>query len=140
MLNNFKLKTNEDIIDGLNVSVVEVSGHVDTSTFPELQDHLQKLVDDGKVRIIVELGQLEYISSAGMGVLMGLLQETRNQGGDLKLANMSEKIRHLFDILGFSRLVRIYPDVHSAKQAFFQDEDTLPGEEDQSTMNDDETF
>jgi anti-anti-sigma regulatory factor len=49
---------------------------------------------------------------------MGMLQEVREHDGDLKVANMSVKIRNLFDMLGFSRLVRIYEDVDKAVEAF----------------------
>ena len=70
---------------------------------------------------MIDLQELNYISSAGLGVLMGMLQEVREHEGDLKVANMSVKIRNLFDMLGFSRLVRIYENVDKAVEAFEQE-------------------
>lgn len=103
------------------VQVVTVEGYLDSSTFDKLQDALQSLIDEKQFYIVVEFGQLNYISSAGLGVLMGMLKEVRQNGGDLKLANMSPKVRNLFDMLGFSRLIRIYADQEEAKLAFVKD-------------------
>ncbi|MFH1742747.1 MAG: STAS domain-containing protein, partial [bacterium] len=89
--------------------------------FPQLQDHLSGLIAQHNYRFVVDLKELSYISSAGLGVLMGMLQEVREHDGDLKVANMSDKIRNLFDMLGFSRLVRIYEGVDKAVEAFAQE-------------------
>jgi anti-sigma B factor antagonist len=121
MWKKFDISTAEESVNELPIQVVRVKGYLDSSTFPQMQDHLQNLIKDGHVRIVVEFSDLNYISSAGLGVLMGMLQEVRNQQGDLKLADMSSKIKNLFDMLGFSRLIRIYPNVESAKQAFVED-------------------
>ncbi len=124
MWKKFDLETTSDSIDGLSLQIVKVQGYLDTSTFPKLQDHLQELIEKGEYRIIVEFGELSYISSAGLGVLMGMLQEVRQYNGDLKLSNMAPKIRNLFDMLGFSRLVRIYDDVDTAKKAFVEEKES----------------
>ena len=131
MWKKFDLASTEETIGGLSIHIVRVQGYLDSSTFTQLQDHLEKIIGEGQSRIIVEFGDLNYISSAGLGVLLGMLQEVREKNGDLKLANMSPKIRNLFDMLGFSRLIRIYEDQESAKEAFLQDyaKSTQPGEE-----------
>ncbi len=134
MWKKFDLTTTEEQNNDVPVQVVNVKGYLDSSTFQELQDHLHTLIDDGHNRVIVEFGELNYISSAGLGVLMGMLQEARENDGDLKLANMSTKVRNLFDMLGFSRLIRIYEDVESAKQAFV--DDNAGGEAETTPMED----
>lgn len=121
MWKKFDLATTTETVDGVTLQLVSVKGYLDSSTFQDLQDHLHDLIDEGDCRVIVEFGELNYISSAGLGVLMGMLQEAREKSGDLKLANMSNKVRNLFDMLGFSRLIRIYDDVESAKQAFVEE-------------------
>lgn len=120
-MKKFDYKTTEEAVNGLAIQVIKVEGYLDSSTFDQLQEHLQSLIDANKFLLIVEFGQLNYISSAGLGVLMGMLKEVRRNGGDLKLANMSSKVRNLFDMLGFSRLIRIYPDCDQAIQAFVKD-------------------
>ncbi|MBD3266035.1 anti-sigma factor antagonist [bacterium] len=131
MWKKFDISTTTNSIDNLTIQIVHVKGYLDSSTFPQLQTHLQNLIQQGHFRLIVEFGDLNYISSAGLGVLMGMLQEVRNQDGDLKLANMSSKIQHLFDMLGFSRLIRIYDTVENASQAFVADTKTEEKTEEQ---------
>lgn len=122
-MKKFDYNTTEEKVDEMAVQIVKVEGYLDSSTFDQLQDHMQSLIDANKFNIVVEFGQLNYISSAGLGVLMSMLKEVRRNHGDLKLANMSTKVRNLFDMLGFSRLIRIYPDCEEAKLAFVKESD-----------------
>ena len=115
------ISSSEDQFDGLAITTVNVEGFLDSSTFPELQEFLEELIQKQTYRIVVNLEKLDYISSAGIGVLMGMLQEVRGNEGDLKLINMSSKIRNLFDMLGFSQIIRIYDDSKAAKEAFKDD-------------------
>ena len=124
MWKKFNIDSARETFDDMSIHIVRVHGYLDSSTFPELQEHLESLIAGGVHRIIIEFGDLDYISSAGLGVLMGMLQEVRQYNGDLKLANMSSKIRNLFDMLGFSRLVRIYEDVNTAARAFQEERET----------------
>lgn len=115
------ISSSQDQVDGVSITTVNVEGFLDSSTFPELQEFLEELIQKQTYRIIVNLEKLDYISSAGIGVLMGMLQEVRGNDGDLKLINMSSKIRNLFDMLGFSQIIRIYDDSQAAKEAFKED-------------------
>ena len=108
----------EDQANDINITTVNVEGFLDSSTFPELQEYLEELIRNQTFRIIVNLEKLDYISSAGIGVLMGMLQEVRGNNGDLKLIGMPPKIRNLFDLLGFSQIIRIYDHSTAAKEAF----------------------
>lgn len=122
MWKKFEVTTREETVDAIVIQEISVCGSLDSSTFQELQELLQEKLDEGKCNIIVEFSELDYISSAGLGVLMGMLQEARECDGDLKLTNMAPKVRNLFDMLGFSRLIRIYDDIESARAAFSQDQ------------------
>lgn len=121
MWKKFDLSTQSREVGGKSVQIVRVEGYLDSSTFPRLQEHLSDLIGQKNYRFVIDLEELNYISSAGLGVLMGMLQEVREHNGDLKVAKMSVKIRNLFDMLGFSRLVRIYEDVDEAVEAFTQE-------------------
>jgi len=118
MWKKFDISTESREIGGKPIQVVHVEGYLDSSTFPQLQERLSDLIGQKHYRFIVDLQQLNYISSAGLGVLMGMLQEVREHNGDLKIANMSDKIRNLFDMLGFFRLVRIHGTIEEALEAF----------------------
>ncbi|HDQ46238.1 MAG TPA: anti-sigma factor antagonist [bacterium] len=100
------------------VSVVSLKGYLDAHTASDFEDVLQKLVDEDRVRIVVNLRDLHYISSAGLGVFMGFIENVRQREGDIKLAEMSEKVYRVFDLLGFPVLYEIFDSEAEAIQKY----------------------
>jgi anti-sigma B factor antagonist len=101
------------------LAVIELGGQLDAHTAWEFERFLERVVrNENKKRIILDFHELEYISSAGLGVLMGLIEEVRAFGGDIKLAALPEKIFHVLDLLGFPMVFQIFPNVEQAKTSF----------------------
>jgi len=90
------------------VSVVYLKGYLDAHTAPDFEKVLQELVDEDRVHIVVNLADLAYISSAGLGVFMGFIESVREKGGDIKLAEPTEKVYRVFDLLGFPGLYEVF--------------------------------
>jgi anti-sigma B factor antagonist len=101
-----------------NFAVVRLDGAVDAHTAPQFEEAVQKIIDDGTNNIVVDCEKLTYISSAGLGVVMGFIEEVRDAGGDIKICGLSEKVKQPFEILGFESLFHFCPDVASAKDKF----------------------
>lgn len=103
--------------DGITVIVPE--GQLDAHTAPDFERFLEQRVrDEHKVNVVLDFHALDYISSAGLGVLMGLIEEVRAENGDIKLAALPEKIYHVLDLLGFPMVFQIYLTVREAIAAF----------------------
>ncbi|MDZ7261945.1 MAG: STAS domain-containing protein [candidate division KSB1 bacterium] len=100
------------------ISTICVRGYLDAHTAPELETAFQKLVDEGRYRIVVNFEGLNYISSAGLGVFMGFIENIRDHQGDIKLTNMNPKIYRVFDLLGFPTLYEIFKDEKEAYDRF----------------------
>jgi len=98
--------------------VLFLKGFLDAHTAPALESALQKCIDERKFKIIVNFQELTYISSAGLGVFMGFIEEVRENSGDIKLTNMSAKIFRVFDLLGFPALYQILETSDEAKENF----------------------
>lgn len=92
------------------ISVVYLKGYLDAHTAPEFEGALQTLVDEERIRIIVNLRELSYISSAGLGVFMGFIEDLRSKEGDIKIAEPTDKVFRVFDLLGFPVLYEIFQD------------------------------
>lgn len=101
-----------------NFAVIRLDGAVDAHTAPQFEDAVQKVIDDQQNYIVVDCTKLTYISSAGLGVFMGFVEEVRDAGGDIKICGLSEKVKQPFEILGFESLFHFCPDVESAKEKF----------------------
>ncbi len=97
-------------VDKDDISVLYISGFLDAHTAPELEEAIQKLIDGQRYKLLINFKDLSYISSAGLGVFMGFIEQIRDQGGDIKMSNMTPKIYRVFDLLGFPTLYDIVED------------------------------
>ena len=83
------------------VDLVTVDGRVDSSTAPQLEKALQKIIDNGRYRIVVDLSEADFMSSAGLRALLSALKQVRRfNRGDLRLAGMSSKVKRAFELAG----------------------------------------
>ena len=112
---NIEIK-NTDI--NQSVSIVILSGFLDAHTFSKFEDQLRTLMKDNKFQVVVQMKNLDYISSAGLGVFMSVIGEIRQKGGDIKLSNLNSKVYKVFDLLGFTKLFQIFPSEEEAIKAF----------------------
>jgi anti-sigma B factor antagonist len=108
------------IRENSRVHVVDLKGYLDAHTSPELETTFQKLLSEGKYKIVVNCKDLNYISSAGLGVFMAFIEDVRKHDGDIKLSNMSQKVYNIFDLLGFPLLYDITKDENDAIKKFLQ--------------------
>jgi anti-sigma B factor antagonist len=108
----------EEAAANRGVSVLRVSGYVDTTTSPDLERRLQALLREKRFHIVVDLTGVEYISSAGWGIFISEIREIREQGGDLKLAGMIPDVREVFDLLEFENILKAYADTDLAVGSF----------------------
>ena len=98
MLNIYK-ETN-----GSNMTIA-LSGRLDTTTAPELESELKGSLD-GVTALIMDFRELEYISSAGLRVLL-TSQKTMNKQGSMVIKNASDEVKEIFDVTGFSEILTI---------------------------------
>jgi anti-sigma B factor antagonist len=93
-------------------------GFINAHTVRLFEAEIQKALDQGRYRIVVSGAGLKYIASAGLGAIMGVIEEVRTNGGDIRLAELNETVRNIFDILGFNHLYRIFPSEVEAVLSF----------------------
>ena len=88
-----------------DVLTVSLTGRLDTTTSPQLDEELKKSLD-GIRELTMDLEGLEYISSAGLRILLST-QKTMNQRGTMKLINVSSMVMDVFEVTGFSDILTI---------------------------------
>jgi len=102
-------------VDG--VAVLRPEGFINAHTVRMFEDALEKLVGEGRYTILLDCKGLNYISSAGLGAIMGLIETVRENGGDILLCNLHENVYAIFDTLGFTQLYKVFPTEVEALQA-----------------------
>lgn len=95
-------------------TVVEVTGEIDVYTAPALREELSRLVDGEHTNLVVDLTQVSFMDSTGLGVLVGALKKVRTLGGDLQLVITQEKILKVFRITALTQVFTIHPSLEDA--------------------------
>ena len=109
---------NTSITEKGDVNVINLKGYLDAHTAPALENNFMQLIGNNKFKIVVNFKDLAYISSAGLGVFMAYIENIRENKGDIKLTNMSDKVFNIFDLLGFPLLYEIYKNEEEAINKF----------------------
>lgn len=100
------------------VQLFEVIGRVDSTNASELGSAMDKAVDDGKSNLVLDLGGVEYMSSAGLREMVRILKRVKRVGGDLRIANPSERVREVLELAGLDSVFEIYPTQVEAVGSF----------------------
>lgn len=100
------------------ISVVSVKGFIDTTTSSELEESIKRLLQKNRFDIIVDLGGVDYISSAGWGIFISEIKKIRENGGDLKLAAMMSDVYEVFELLEFQTILESYDTLNEAVLSF----------------------
>jgi anti-sigma B factor antagonist len=110
-----KLKTKD--IKG--VTVIELNGNVmggpDASA---LNDYLHKLIAEEKKNVVIDLKEVSFINSSGLGMLIGGLTTMRRSGGELKLAHASKKVENLLEMTKLLNVFNLHKSVNDAVASF----------------------
>jgi len=101
-----------------DVVILSLQGLVDSGTSQTMEEKLEDLISSGVVKIVVDLGRVDYISSAGWGIFVGEIKGVRKRNGDIKLAGMRPDVREVFDLLEFDTLLTPYVSRVDALAAF----------------------
>ena len=100
------------------VTLLYPKGFINAHTVRLFEGEIQKALAQGQFKIVVNCAGLAYIASAGLGAIMGAIEEIRGNGGDLRLANLNETVRNIFEILGFHHLYHVYSSEVEAITSF----------------------
>ncbi len=90
-----------------DVTVVDVEGQLIVGNRQELKQRVIEQLEHGDRKFVVDFSRTGYIDSSGLGVLVSLSKKIREQGGDLRLANLNEDLRTLFELTKLDTLFKI---------------------------------
>ena len=103
----------ERVVNG--VSVLDVSGKIVLGEGDgQIRDRIKDLLADGQRRILLNLGEVNYVDSAGLGALISSYTTTKRQGGQLKLVNLTRRIQ---DLLAITKLITVFETYDNEAEA-----------------------
>jgi anti-anti-sigma factor len=106
----------KSLLEGLRCFTPQ--GRLDALTVPKFEEGLQEHLDQGAAYLVVDFGDITYISSSGLRALLTARRLAKGQGGDVKLARLSPRVYEIFEMVGFTQVFGIYDTVEAAQTAF----------------------
>jgi len=102
------------------ITLLAVKGFIDTTTAPEFEKKFLSVLGEQKYKLVVDLRDVNYISSAGWGIFISEIKRIRNQKGDLILVGMNPEVAEVFELLEFNTILKSFPNVESAVKKGFE--------------------
>jgi anti-sigma B factor antagonist len=111
------LKISKETLDG-DIIFIVLSGPISVHTYEKLEAALDEVLKSGHYNIIIDMIGVRYVSSAGAGVLMNALSQTRDNQGKLVLINLNENVQEIFELLSLSNVLPIAENCAAALALF----------------------
>jgi anti-sigma B factor antagonist len=100
------------------VKIIEVMGRMDGDSSPIVGQALDSIIDEGYDKLVLDLGSVDYISSPGLREVVRVYKRVQQSGGDLRLANPSERVMTVFELAGLDTMLHIYDSDIAAINSF----------------------
>lgn len=91
-----------------NVTLIEVNGRIDSMNANQLGEALSNEIDNGHIQLVLDLANVEYMSSAGLREIVSALKKVRGSG-DVRIAQPSHRVREVLEMAGLDTIFQIYP-------------------------------
>ncbi len=101
-----------------DVITVILKGRIDASVAPDIEQKLLSLISGGSCKLVTDLSEVRFISSAGLRTLVAALKEAKRKRGDLRLAGMQKQVQEVVDLTGLCTIFKIYASAEDATRSF----------------------
>ncbi|NQS88666.1 STAS domain-containing protein [Patescibacteria group bacterium] len=100
------------------VNIFSLNGRFDAHSATEVEDKLNLAISQGARKLLINLDGIEYISSAGLRVLLAVAKKLKKEEGDIKLCSLRPYVKEVFDIAGFTQIFKIYNTYQEGVNSF----------------------
>ena len=100
-----------------NILIFRLSGRLDAMTAPVVEEHLKKAIEDKPEKLAFDFEKVEYLSSAGLRVLLSASKKMSALGGKFIAFSLAPSVKHIVQMAGFDKVVTLADTEHEAKEA-----------------------
>ncbi len=101
-----------------DVTVVVLGGTIDAVNAFSVSETFNKQIEEGRKQLVVDLGRVIYLSSAGIASLLSGLKDAREGGGDLRVANAQKNVHRVLELAGITEIAKFFSSVESAVKSY----------------------
>ncbi len=106
------------ITESGDIRILSFQGNLDTNTSPDAENEINGLIEAGAQKLLVNFENLDYISSAGLRILLATAKKLKASQGDLKICCLNETVQEVFDISGFATILSVSKTEEDALNAY----------------------
>ncbi|RFU43322.1 anti-sigma factor antagonist [Actinomadura logoneensis] len=103
--------------DVQDLTVVKISGEIDVFTSPRLREMLLDIIDNGGTYLVVDLGEVTFLDSTGLGVLVGIYHRLRARDGSMSFMGVNERVRRVFHVTQLTKIFVLHDSLEEALAA-----------------------
>jgi anti-sigma B factor antagonist len=100
------------------VTLLSVQGNVDSSTFRELVEKAEQVIKQGYPKLVLDLHEVNYVSSAGLMALQTIAGAANDNGGKMVVSGLNKQVQHVMELAGFDKILSIFSDAAAAQASF----------------------
>lgn len=100
------------------VQVIQINGNLDTSTSPKAETQINEMINNGELKMIIDLSDTGFVSSAGLRVFLSTAKQITAKGGAVKFCGANEVVQEILDISGFSGILDVKASQDEALATF----------------------
>lgn len=97
-----------------SVAVIRLDGRLNMVAAPRMKGAVERVVDDGSPRVVVDLSGVSFMDSSGLGALIGALKKARQAHGDLRIVGVNEQVATVLALTNLDRVLRPFESVEAA--------------------------
>ncbi len=101
-----------------NVQILELNGRFDAHVVPPVVDWLEHVTANDPAQVVIDLGRVNFIDSTALAALVKGMKRCRQQNGDLRLCNLQQSVRIIFELTRLDKAFEIYPSEDEAVNGF----------------------
>lgn len=103
---------------GSGITLIVLHGEIGTETVNQFKDQIDRVINDGNNRLIIDFQDVNYLNSIGLGVVAAALKRVKKNKGDLKIVKPSPAVQELFDLTRLTKVFEIYESEDEAVKSF----------------------
>ena len=101
-----------------DVTILTLVGHLDATTAELVTNRISSELAPEQTKMVIDLSGVDFMSSAGLRTILAAAQDTRNTGGDLRLAGAKKNVKRVLDFSGLTKIIKYYDTVAAAVEGF----------------------
>ena len=101
-----------------DIYIIKLGGRLDSNTYPGFEEKITRVIKEGAHHLVIDFENIEYLSSAGVRVVLNATKNLEGRAGRLVLCSMSDYIKEIFEIAGFDSFLSIVANVDEALKTF----------------------